>query len=309
MQSIDALGNSTEYHYSALSQQDLVTQPQPVSGQCLPQTQVVYDGAGNESALIDPDGNVTTWAYNAQGQVTQSSQGHVLPASGGSTTFANLTLTAQARTFEVYVQLAAVPGTGWQSSYSVSDSGNGFPAIDRARCPADPLGGGGRTLGTWRFYRRPQHLGHTDLLGRFPAQIALVGYSDYDFYNAAGELTKQIDRDGRAIIYTYNALGQETAENWYASVDSNRNPQGSPTETLKLGLRRRRPRVVGQRPDHWRHHFHGQLHLRCRRRCPERDAADSRADSHGHAREPVHRRRPHAACGHHRRGGARITTS
>ena len=140
VQSIDSLGNSTEYHYSALGQQDLVTQPGTAQG--LPQTQVVYDDDGNQSAIIDPDGNVTTWSYNAQGQATGSSQGQVLAAQSGSTTFANLTVTSKPRTFEVYVLLSGSLGSTWQAS------DNGTLTITSPSAPADPLGSGWQDLGS-----------------------------------------------------------------------------------------------------------------------------------------------------------------
>ena len=221
VQSIDVLGNSTEYHYSALGHQDLLTQPGTAQG--LPQTQVVYDADGNQSALIDPDGNVTTWSYNAQGQVTGSSQGQVLAAGATTTTFANLTVTSKPRTFEVYVLLSGSLGSTWQAS------DNGTLTITSPSAPADPLGSGWQDLGSVAIVANDASTSITlTYSGVSPQEIALVGYSDSDYYNAAGELAKRIDRDGRAIVYTYNALGQETAENWYPTSDTS----GSPTETL-----------------------------------------------------------------------------
>ena len=46
------------------------------------------------------------------------------------------------------------------------------------------------------------------------------------------DLTQTVDADGRAIQYTYDKLGRETQEDWYASVDQSGNPAGGPTETI-----------------------------------------------------------------------------
>jgi len=58
--------------------------------------------------------------------------------------------------------------------------------------------------------------------------VCLVGYSDHYYYDAAGELTEKIDRNGRATTFDYDGIGRETAENWFATS----NTSGSPTETL-----------------------------------------------------------------------------
>jgi YD repeat-containing protein len=57
---------------------------------------------------------------------------------------------------------------------------------------------------------------------------ALTGSRSFD-------LTQTVDADNRAIQYSYDKLGRETQENWYASVDQSGNPVGSPTETINYG--------------------------------------------------------------------------
>ena len=47
-------------------------------------------------------------------------------------------------------------------------------------------------------------------------------------YDAAGELVESVDADGRATVFQYNGIGQETEENWYSSTDT----LVSPAETI-----------------------------------------------------------------------------
>ncbi len=232
VQSVDALGDSTEYRYDALGQQDLVTQPQPTPTAALPQTQSVYDADGNETALIDPDGNVTTWTYNAQGQVTQSFQGQALAAGSGSTTIGGLSLTGDQRTFEIYVYFASPPGSGWQEAFSVSDS----TASDAGALPITPATGTASPLGDGWYDLGSISLPSTDAStavqlaysGAAPLQVCLAGYANYDYYDAAGELTEAVDRDGRATTFQYDNCGRETVESWYPTS----NTSGTPTETI-----------------------------------------------------------------------------
>jgi RHS repeat-associated protein len=194
-------------------------------------TSYSYDAAGNQVALVDPVGNVTTWAYDGLGEATQSSQGQILAAASSPVAFNNLTLTpSQSRSFEVYVHFATAPGSNWQSAYSASD-GSGTLTITAANGTAPQLGGGWYDLGSVT-------LGSSDASSSLqvayssgsPDQIALVGYSDQEQYNGAGQLTEKVDRDGRATTYTYDGLGRETQENWFSST----NTSGTPAETLSF---------------------------------------------------------------------------
>ena len=73
----------------------------------------------------------------------------------------------------------------------------------------------------------------TQNAGTVPSDICL-GYSDQFSYYAnsqvgAGQLEQEIDRDARATTYQYNAIGQETGENWYATASLQ-----NPTQTISL---------------------------------------------------------------------------
>ena len=117
----------------------------------------------------------------------------------------------------------------------------------------------------------------------------------YD-YDAAGELVQSIDGDGRAITYSYDGIGRETGENWYASVNSSGVPQGSATETISYTYN-----AAGLLYDGLRRQRNVHLHLRRGRRGDQRDPADRRSDPDDHFHRPIHGRQPHAACGDDRR--------
>ena len=190
-------------------------------------TNYFYDPNGNEVALEDPDANVTTWAYDGLGDQTQSSQGQIIATGTGSWTFDNLTLTpGLARSYEVYVQLASAPtsSSGWQNDYTVT--ADSFVASTSTIT----LGGGWYELGVATLTTDTTSsltVSYTPGSGG-PTGVCLVGYSNQDSYDAAGELTETIDRDNRATTYQYDGIGRETSENWYATSDTS----GSPTETI-----------------------------------------------------------------------------
>ena len=62
------------------------------------------------------------------------------------------------------------------------------------------------------------------------AQSNALGQNDEYRFDAAGEVVEKIDADGRAITYSYDGIGRETRENWYASVNADGSPAGSPTD-------------------------------------------------------------------------------
>jgi len=138
----------------------------------------------------------------------------MLAAGSASTTFDNLTLTpGHSRSFEIYVHLTTAPSGDWRSAYSASDAGS--LTITSATAANTPLGSGWYDLGSVT-------LGSTDAStsvqlvypsGSAPDQVCMVGYSDRDYYNGAGELTEKLDRDGRATTYQYDGVGREVAEN------------------------------------------------------------------------------------------------
>ena len=219
--------------YDALGQvyqsvTDQVANGAVVSGEAQT-TEYWYDADGNEVALEDPDDNGTVWAYNGLDQQTQSVQGQMIttPADGsGPWTFTNLeqsTLTASARTYQVYVHFSTTPDSGWQGDYWVSD-----PNAKLSTTTFTPSIGGWYLLGTVTLPANDSTTVRLNDSGSGSDEVCL-GYGDQSLYYpdgtpGAGQLETYTDRDGRATTYQYNFVGQETGENWS-------NAAGTTTET------------------------------------------------------------------------------
>ena len=110
-------------------------------------------------------------------------------------------------------------GTAWRGTNPLPEAGG----------TAAPLGSGWYDIGSVTLAAADNSPSvEVAYSGDSPLQICLAGYSDHDYYNAAGELTEQVDRDGRATTYQFDALGRQTSETWYATSDTS----GMPTETL-----------------------------------------------------------------------------
>ena len=178
----------------------------------------------------DPEDNGTVWAYNGLDQQTQSVQGQMV-AGSGSWAFSNLeqsTLTAAARTYQVYVHFSTTPDNGWQEDYSVSDSN-----ATLSTTTFTPLTGGWYLLGTVTLPADDNSTAVTLTQNYGTASdAACLGYGEQSSYYpdgtpGGGQLETYTDRDGRATTYQYNFVGQETGENWYADT----NTLGTATET------------------------------------------------------------------------------
>ena len=192
------------------------------SGNVLPtETQTTnywYDADGNEVALEDPVGNVTTWTYDGLGEATQSFQGQMLAAGSTSTPFNDLTLTPnESRTFEVYVQLPSAPTGSWPYGYSVSDG-----TLTQPTGTAPQLGGGWYDLGSVTLAANDNSPSIAVNYGSTSGTegVCLAGYGNQSDYDAAGELTETIDRDGRATTYAYDGVGRTTGETWYNALSA-----------------------------------------------------------------------------------------
>ena len=208
-----------------------------------PQTQTGqtwYDGDADETATEDADGNLTAWTYNDVGQVTQSVQGQMagtVNTAATSWAFGNLaqtSLTSAPRTYEVYVHLTAAPQNGWQGAFTVTDN-QGYPLSVVPANSDTPTVGGWYDLGSVTLVAGDLSTTVTLAVsgGESTQDVACLGYADSDSYDpATGELHETIDRDGRATVYHYNDLGEETSEQWYATTNTT---TATPTETIATG--------------------------------------------------------------------------
>ena len=71
---------TTEYRYDKLNRKTAMIGPDPDGDEPLgrPFTQYAYDADGNNTGVIDPLGNVTTYEYDALGRLTKTSQGRII---------------------------------------------------------------------------------------------------------------------------------------------------------------------------------------------------------------------------------------
>ncbi|MSU59998.1 MAG: PEP-CTERM sorting domain-containing protein [Pedosphaera sp.] len=156
-----------------------------------------YDPVGNRVAATDPNGNVTTYAYDALNRLTNS----VNPA--GDTT---------SQTYDGVGNQIITTSPNGNITTSIYDSLNRrIASTDAGGLIATNVydSGGNRT-------QTSDALGHTttytyDALDRRTATTDALGNSTTSVYDAAGNVTQTTDRQGRVTTYTYDALERHTA--------------------------------------------------------------------------------------------------
>jgi RHS repeat-associated protein len=238
---------TTSYAYDAAGQKTVVTQP-PVATQTGGGTPVVaqpaittgYDTFGEVTATRDPDGNVTTYAYDADGrQVSQTlpsytQPGGSSPVSGTSTTTYNALgqVTAQTdpdgnTTHYSYDQLGDHTG---QTDPDGGVTATSYDADGEALSQTGPTGAQatatydflGRQLTATDVERYPSPASYTtttsyaattaDPSGTWQSSVTTpdsvaTGYG----YDAAGETTQVTDGAGNTTRFSYDALGRPVA--------------------------------------------------------------------------------------------------
>ena len=194
-----------------------------------------YDWRGEQTYVVDPSDaagvTYTMTTYNNLGEATNTRQysylggdlaGNLAAATAEPPAPLNSANILLSQGTSAYDTLGQVYQT---ASYIVSDGEPGQIAVTAQTTQAwydadgnevaleDPQ----QNVTTWAYNGLDQ-----------VTQSSQGGYSDSNSYDAAGELTKTIDRDGRATTYQYDGVGREVGENWYATADTS----GSPTETI-----------------------------------------------------------------------------
>ncbi|MFJ8946846.1 LamG-like jellyroll fold domain-containing protein [Streptomyces sp. NPDC102395] len=216
----DAAGNTTDYGYDEAAQQTTVTEPAVdaetgggAATSVRPISMTGYNTFGEATETSDPLGNVTTVAYDAEGQETSTtSPGYTAPGAGAPVTATSWNeynklgqVTAEVdplgnRTTYTYTQLGDVasvtePGGG-RSTFVYSTNGDLLSATRP---------GGAREESTWDYLGR--ELTSTDVV-RQPTQRAYTSINEYDA--PGGDLSRTVSSAGVAESYKYNALGEAT---------------------------------------------------------------------------------------------------
>ena len=240
-------GITTSYAYDEAGAQTVVTGP-PVAAEtgggtpvaARPTTTTGYDTFGEAAEEQDPDGDVTTYAYDADGrQVTQTLPSYTQP--GGSSPVNGASTT----TYNALGQVAAqedADGNTTHYSYDQlgdrtgqTDPDNGvtttsYDANGEILSQTGPTGA--QTTDTYDYLGRP--LTTTDV-ERYPSSASYTTTTSYAAttadpsgtwkssvtspdgvassygYDAAGETTQVTDGVGNTTRYSFDALGRQTA--------------------------------------------------------------------------------------------------
>ncbi|MFG3046718.1 LamG-like jellyroll fold domain-containing protein [Streptomyces sp. NPDC048241] len=220
LSSTDELGNTTDYAYDEAAQQSVVTEPVVdaetgggTSQAVRPISMTGYNTFGETTETSDPLGNVTTTAYDAEGQET-STRLPEYTAPGASTP---ITATSWNEYNKLGQVTAEVDPLGNRRAYtytqlgdvaSVTEPGGGtstmvYDAAGDLLSSNSP--GGARQESTWDYLGN--ELTSTDIV-RQPTQRA---YTAINEYNApGGDLSRRVSPTGVSESYKYNALGEAT---------------------------------------------------------------------------------------------------
>ncbi|MFD3530054.1 LamG-like jellyroll fold domain-containing protein [Streptomyces sp. NPDC058664] len=235
----DTAGNVTDYGYDELGQQTSVTEPAVMAEQnggtavsVRPVTMTGYNTFGEPTETSDPLGNVTTTAYDAEGQESSTTSPQYL-APGASTPITATSyneynklgqVTAEVdplgnRTTYSYTQLGDLasvtePGGG-TTKYTYSTNGDQLSAIRpngaRQESTYDYLG---RELTSTDIVRQPTQRAYTAINeynapgGELSRVVSPTGVSESYKYNAVGEVTEVTDGAGKVSRFTYDMDGQ-----------------------------------------------------------------------------------------------------
>ncbi|MEU3605707.1 LamG-like jellyroll fold domain-containing protein [Streptomyces sp. NPDC035033] len=216
----DTAGNVTDYGYDEIGQQTSITEPAVMTEQnggtpvsVRPVTMTGYNTFGEATEVADPLGNVTTTAYDAEGQEASVTTPEYL--APGATTPVRATsyneynelgqVTAEVdplgnRTTYTYTQLGDLasvtePGGG-TTKYTYDTNGDQLSATRP---------NGARQESTYDYLGR--ELTSTDIV-RQPTERAYTAINEYDA--PGGELSRVVSPNGVTESYKYNALGEMT---------------------------------------------------------------------------------------------------
>jgi RHS repeat-associated protein len=240
-------GITTSYAYDAAGQQALVTGP-PVAAQvgggtpvgARPVTVTGYNTFGEVTEAQDPNGNVTTDVYDADGRVVSQAlpaytpPGGTGPVSGTSVTAYNTLGQVTTQTDPLgNVTKYAYDQLGHRTSQTDPNNGltsTSYDPVGEALSVTGPTGAQatstydylGRQVTTTSVERYPSPASYTTITSYAPtptdpkgAWKSLVtspgGVATSYGYDAAGEATQVTDGAGNLTRYSFDALGRQTA--------------------------------------------------------------------------------------------------
>jgi RHS repeat-associated protein len=162
-----------------------------------------YDGAGNVVQAIDQNGKITQYQYNKDNEQIALIDGNGHQQSAAFDKNQNQLATYdgnQNGTFSGVNADNQQTGSGLATGATM---GHTYNALGAGIQVTDPDGNPTRYL--------------YDQAGNLVASIDPLGHASYNAYNADNQVSKTVDRNGRAILYTYCPCGLLDGETWIAA--------------------------------------------------------------------------------------------
>jgi RHS repeat-associated protein len=250
----DGLGNTTTYAYNDMNELVAETEPAPTGGAAAPVTTYQYNVDGERTSETDPDGNTTFYTYNSVGEEVKE-----INSLGSTWTYqydpvGNLISTTDAdgrTTTYTYNALNQMTSENWIGSggsviYSIQYTYNDQDELETVTDPDSSY--------TYTYTAAGQVasvdnagtpnvpdvvLSQTyDGFGNESSLSASVGgtseFTNNYLYNPDGDMTQETQSGSgvsdKEVTFAYNALGQLTSINAYASTDG-----GSPIYSASYG--------------------------------------------------------------------------
>ena len=246
----DANGNVIYYKYDALDRRIDVVRKVGSTADTITSADAVttytYDPVGNRLTLTEPDGNTTTWTYDADNRVIKE-----VNAAGDTTlttydgvgnviTISEPNLDVVTDTYDALNRLTQITDSaGADAAYSYDNEGNcisyadgngnttsyAYDAINRLVTTTDPLGNTtttvydpvGNPLQTTDRNGNVTTMAYDAINRRISTTDALGNTTQWQ-YDPVGNLTKLTDADLHATQYTYDAVNRQIAETYADST-------------------------------------------------------------------------------------------
>jgi RHS repeat-associated protein len=242
----DANGKVIYNKYDALNRQiDVVKKVGSTADTITPADAVTiytYDPMGNRLTLTEPDGNTTTWTYDADNRVSTevNAAGDTVTKTfdgvGNTITVTSPNLNVTTNTYDALNRLIQVTDTaGLFSTYSYDNEGNrlsygdgngnttshSYDVVNRLITSTDPLG----KITTTQYDPVGNPVKSTDRNGnatttaydavnRRISVVDALGNTTQWQYDPVGNLTRVIDGDFHATSYAFDAVNRVTTETY-----------------------------------------------------------------------------------------------
>ena len=198
---IDRKGNRTDFAYDSAGRRTSTTLPAVVNGAGGPAVRPLVanalNGRGAPLSATDPNGRVTTYAYDAAGRQTRttfadgSTIAHTFDALGRRTSTSNEEGQITTFGYDGLGRLVSVSGLAGNASYTYDEAGNLVTQTDAL----------GRTT---RF--------RYDALNRLSERQYPGGETEKFAYDATGNLVSRTDGLGRLTTFAYDVLNRPTGK-------------------------------------------------------------------------------------------------